>query len=194
MTTIESGAGRLLFVGTLTWFKGPNLLIEAMAHIVAQQPQSRLDLVGDGPQRSDLEALARRLHIGRQVRFAGRIARAQIARYYRTADVCVIPSLFETFSMVACEAMCFGLPIVAAQRGALPELVIDGETGYLVEPTEPKAIAGAVLRLLRDPDQGRRLARNGYDRVRELFNVSTYLRGLEDAVAHASQRQRRRSG
>lgn len=183
MSEGETGSGRLIFVGSLTWFKGPNFLVEAMAHIATERPEARLTLVGDGPLRSDLEVLARRLQIAERVVFAGKVARTQIACYYQAADVCLIPSLFETFSMVACEAMYFGLPIVAARRGALPELVIDDVTGYLVEPTDAVDIARAVLRLLSDPTQAKRLGQNGRARIRSRVGAEVYLRQLSDVLA-----------
>lgn len=72
--------------------------------------------------------------------------------------------------------------IVASRRGSLPELVVDGETGLLVEPTDPQAVAAAMLRLLHNPDEESRMGRNGYYRARRLYSLDTYLQNLADAV------------
>jgi len=187
----SAGLQYLVFVGTLSWNKGPQFLMDAMCRVAAEFPQTCLALIGDGPLRTNLESQAERLRISGQVQFVGKIPHGQTTCWYQKAAVCVIPSLFETFSMVACEAMLHSLPIVASRRGALPELVVDGETGYLVEPTDSQAVAVAILRLLHNPDEARWMGRNGYDRAQQLYRMDTYLKNLADVVRFAKCQARK---
>ena len=189
MTSNDCTAQRIIFVGTLSWNKGPQYLIDAIKPISEECPHVRLIMLGDGPLRTNLQKQAEKLQVADRIEFMGNLTTVQVAEYYRKADICMIPSLFETFSMVACEAMLHSLPIVASRRGSLPELVVDGETGLLVEPTDPHSIAAAVLRLLRNPDEARRLGRNGYDRAQRLYSLDAYLRNLADVVRLAQVRE-----
>jgi glycosyltransferase involved in cell wall biosynthesis len=93
--------------------------------------------------------------------------------------------LFETFSMVACEAMLHKLPIVATKRGSLPELVVDGVTGILMEPTNSKSITAAVLHLLKNPNEARDMGQKGYTRVQRLYSLEAFLQNLAEVVKSA---------
>jgi glycosyltransferase involved in cell wall biosynthesis len=129
--------------------KGVDVLIDAWREIASTIPQAMLLLVGDGPLR---EALAQRIRangLNTSVRFLG--YRSDVEAVLRAADLCVVPSRSEGFSLAALEAMATGLPVVATGVGGLPEVVKDGETGVLVEPENPPALAKAVIRLLADP-------------------------------------------
>ena len=173
---------RLIYIGMLSWHKGPQFLLEALGQIIVEFPYLYLMMVGDGPQCTDLKNQAHRLQVADRVDFIGQVPVTLMEKYYERVDVCVIPSLFETFSMVACEAMAHGLPVIAARRGSLPELVVDGVTGLLVEPTDPQAIATAVRRLVRNPGEARQMGINGQDRTRRLYSPDSYLNHLKDVV------------
>jgi len=105
------------------------------------------------------------------VTFTGRIERKELARLYSTAEIAVSPSLYEGFGLPAAEAMSSGLPIIATRAGALPEVVgKDGETGILVPPAEPDALAAAIKRLLDDEPLRKRLGEAGRKRVQSNFS------------------------
>ena len=101
--------------------------------------------------------------------FAGE--RRDVPRLMAACDVFVLASLWEGFGLVFAEAMAAGRPVVGTNVSAVPEVVADGETGLLVPPRDPRALAAALLRLLGDPEERRRMGRNGYARVRERFSA-----------------------
>jgi glycosyltransferase involved in cell wall biosynthesis len=101
-----------------------------------------------------------------------------LARLYGEAEVAIVPSLYEGFSLPAIEAMSCGVPVVATTGGALPEVVgVSGETGLLVEPNSPEALVEAIGRLLDDPDLRSRLGASGRQRVIERFTWQVTARG-----------------
>jgi len=146
-------------VGRLVEIKGHDTLLAA----VAQVPEVELEIVGDGPLRAELQADVARRALGDRVRFLGRVAPAGPAM--ERASVVVVPSRGEGFGMVALEAMERGRAVIASRVGGLPEIVADVETGLLVPPNDPVALAGALRELAADPslvaamgDAGRRRA------------------------------------
>lgn len=155
----------ILFTGTLKSVKGLNYLIEAMSIIFRENPKARLVLIGDGPQRQNLERLARELNLAGQTSFIGRVSNESIPEYMAASDVFVLPSLSEGLPVVSLEAMASGLPIVATKIGGLPEIIKEGENGFLVEPRSPKEIAERVLFLLRDDELRRKISENNRHRA-----------------------------
>ncbi len=148
-------------VGRLTAAKGFEHLIEAVA--AAEDPRLELALAGDGPLRADLEALARRLGIGRRVRFLGR--RDHLERIYPAFDVFVLSSLREGSPNVLFEAMACGVAAVATEVGGVPEIVEHDGCGLLVPAADPAAIADALGRLAGDPALRSRLGAAARARV-----------------------------
>jgi glycosyltransferase involved in cell wall biosynthesis len=136
---------------------GVEFLIRAIPEVTARLPDARALVVGDGPERSRLEALARDLGIGESVRFLGSRPHDEMPELYGTSEIAVFPSLMEATSVAALEAMACELPVVASAVGGLPEIV-DSEVGALAPPGDSHALAGAIVRLLQDPhlaDRGR---------------------------------------
>jgi glycosyltransferase involved in cell wall biosynthesis len=161
-------------VGRLVGEKCFDVLLGAVADI----PGARLRLVGDGPERAALEAEARRLGITDRVAFRG--WQADVGAELAAMDVVAVPSLFEGFGTAAVEALLAGVPVVVSRRGGMPEYVVDGETGLLVEPGDRAGLAGALRSLLGDPELRERLARAGEARVRSLFSPEASARAFED--------------
>ncbi|MGP8321447.1 MAG: glycosyltransferase family 4 protein [Methanosarcinaceae archaeon] len=142
----------ITFVGTLRRIKGVRYLIEAMKYIIEKNTNARLMLIGDGEDRGCLENLVKELNIEKYVRFIGKVPNDKIPEYLKASDIFVLPSLSESFGIVNLEAMASGLPIVATNVGGLPEIVKDGENGFLVEPKNPEKIAEKALFLLENND------------------------------------------
>jgi glycosyltransferase involved in cell wall biosynthesis len=111
-----------------------------------------------------IERLVAELSLGDAVRFTGRIADREFARYYAEATMAVIPSLYEGFGMPAGEAMACGVPVISTTGGALPEVV--GDAGILVPPGDAAALRDAIAALLNDPERRMRLGEAGLARVR----------------------------
>jgi glycosyltransferase involved in cell wall biosynthesis len=197
------GAPLLLYVGRLVTFKGLDHLLDAIALLsrgmgdraggAASHPPSpiphppRLLLAGDGPHRPSLERRARELGIADRVTFLGPIANADLPRYHAISEAFVVPSTdHETFCIAACEAMACARPVVAARTGGLPEVVRDGETGYLVPPGDAAALAERIGELLCDAALRARLGAAGREWTRAMFTwdkvtdrvVESYERAL----------------
>ena len=165
----------LLFAGRLEPLKGADTLLTAVARL-GEEP--RFDdvitlVIGDdssdgkaaGGERRRLEAVAGTHGLGGRVRFLGAVEHEDLADYYDLADICVMPSLTETFGLVALEAQALGTPVVASAVGGLTEVVADGDTGILVAAGQPDAFAEAIATLLDDPVLRRRMGDAARDRA-----------------------------
>lgn len=148
------GPGRpmVLFAGRLAENKGLDSLVRAAALVVKEVPQATFALVGeDGGMRSAVESRAKELGISRQLLLTGHLDDAVYRSAYAACDVFVLPSIFEAFGIVILEAMALGRPCVGTKVGGVPDLIEDGVTGLLVSPDDHKALAKAILAVLKDP-------------------------------------------
>ncbi|NYZ17918.1 glycosyltransferase [Azospirillum sp. RWY-5-1] len=187
---------RLLVVGRLVRQKGVDLILEAMARTPVPLD---LTVVGDGGARPALEAQAAALGLQTRVRFAGWLERTALPDAYRAADLFVFPSRDEGMPNVVLEAMATGLPVAATDIAGNRDLVVDGETGFLLPVDDVAALTAALERLAANPDLRRRMGAAGRRRVVERFSwaaVATAYRGLAlgvDRVAAAPAYGRRGS-
>lgn len=150
----------ILFIGNDFVRKGGEVLLEAFARVREQVPGARLQLVGtrpDVPSQPGLEVLGR-IH-----------DRERVAQLYTGARVFCLPSLFDPFPLVLLEAMAYGLPVVSSTSCGIPEIVTDGETGYLLPPGDVAGTAAALVRLLESPATATRLGAAGRARVTRDF-------------------------
>jgi D-inositol-3-phosphate glycosyltransferase len=158
---------QLLYVGRLAPIKGLETLLDAMARLRAAGTRVHLSIVGgdaDEPlngHEGELRARLARLDLGSAVTFVGAQPQERLRAWYVAADTTVLPSHYESFGMVAMEAMACGIPVVASRVGGLQTTVRDGVTGLLVPDHDPVALAGGLDRLLGDPDLRFRLGREG---------------------------------
>ncbi len=129
---------------------GVEYFVRAMP-LIARELEVEACIVGDGPEREKLLALAVELGVAERIQFLGARANSEMPALLRGADLAVIPSLMEATSIAALEAMSCALPVAASAVGGLPE-IIDGEVGALFEPANPQALADAVLKLLNRSD------------------------------------------
>lgn len=148
--------------------KGIDILLRAMPMILTHH-QVKLDIVGSGPLLEKFRAMAHELGIGDHVQFPGFVEYDEMPQRYSAADLFILPSRRESFGLVLAEAMAAGLPVVATQVGAIPELVQHGETGMLIPPEDPAALAAAVNYLLRHPREMKQMGIEGRKRTREHF-------------------------
>lgn len=158
----------VLFVGALRPNKGVEYLLRAAPDVLREYPLVRFWIVGDGPERSRLESLARNLGVAKWVRFPGRIERKDLPGYYAQAGVFAMPSLNEPQGLVALEALAFGLPVVASRVGGIPEMVQDGWNGRLVPPGNSPLLAGALKEVLSDPEVNQRMSTHALETARNL--------------------------
>jgi glycosyltransferase involved in cell wall biosynthesis len=161
-------------------YKGHDLLIEIWPHIVAQCPEARLVVAGNGDDRLRLERAGAGL--GSAARFAGRVTHAELTALYRDCAFFVMPSSDEGFGLVFLEAMRAGKACIGAP-GAAAELIEDGVTGFVVDPDEPEQVLKAVIRLFQDPELAARLGRAGAERWAREFTEEAFARRLRALLA-----------
>jgi glycosyltransferase involved in cell wall biosynthesis len=164
-------------IGTLHAVKGQGVLLEACTELEKRAIPFRCHLVGDGPDRSDLETRATRLGIIDHVVFHGRCERERVRELLGEWDVLVAPSVptkdgrREGIPVVLMEAAAAGLPLVASRLSGIPEIVHHDETGLLTEPGNATELADALVRLALEPRTGERLAAAARARVDESFRL-----------------------
>ncbi|MFZ5869427.1 MAG: glycosyltransferase family 4 protein [Actinomycetota bacterium] len=146
---------RVGYVGRLAVAKRPDLLVEAFGRV---DGEASLVVVGDGPLRERVEALARRSPASDRITFTGFVDHDCVPGVLASLDVLVLPSDYEELGSVLTEAMAAGLPVVATRVGGIPEVVEDGVTGLLVPPGDVEALADAVEKLVADPALRHRMA------------------------------------
>ena len=155
-------------------YKGHALMAEAIAHVRERIADVRWLVVGDGPLRESVEATVARFGLGDAVRFTGEVSDRERDALLATAHVFAMPSRLppggeggEGFGIVYMEAATRGLPVVAGNVGGALDAVVDGETGLLVDPSDARAVGGAIAQLLADPERANRLGEAGRERARE---------------------------
>jgi len=153
----RDGPATVLCVGRMYPRKNIASLVRAAALLRARQPSAQVRIVGDGPERSRLEHLVRRLNLGGHVRLEGQLGFDELARAYAECDIFCLPSLQEGFGLVFLEAMAAGRPVVCCSGTAVEELVEDGVHGVVVPQRNDAALADALARLLADADARRRM-------------------------------------
>ena len=174
--------------------KGLAPLLEAVAKVRTERDDVELVIIGKPRNRSAIPGLIDRLGLRGTVQFVSGVSTERIVELYAEAEVAVVPSLYEGFSLPAVEAMACGVPLVATTGGALPEVVgRDGETGLIVEPGVVDALASTILRALGDADLRARIGRAGRERVLDRFTwratalgtVENYRALLEESAGRA---------
>ena len=171
---------RLLLVGHWTPRKG---IVDALATVARLGPGVTLDLVGEQDRDPAYAARVRSAlgdpGLAGRVRVHGRVSAEALAALFAAADAFLLPSTHEGYGMVLAEALAAGLPIVATRVGAVPEVVRDGQEAILVSPGDVAALAGAVDRLARDPEEQRRRAECARERAVTLPRWSDSISAFE---------------
>jgi glycogen synthase len=190
-----TGGPLVAFVGRLVYEKGVHDLLRAVPRLRRRHPGIRLVVAGSGPHEEALRAQARRMRLGRSVRFTGFLADDELTALAAAADCVVVPSIYEPFGLVALEAAAAGTPLVAADVGGLRELIQHGVTGMRFAPGDVGALAEAVSTLLSDQVLARRMARAARAVVERDYSwrgaalrvAEAYRRaGREERALHAS--------
>ncbi|MCI4336093.1 MAG: glycosyltransferase [Thermoplasmata archaeon] len=167
------------FIGRLDWYKGLQDLVPAFAILRKSVPDARLDIAGDGPSRPGLEALAARLGVDGSVQFRGRLIGPEKEAWFQNVHVLAVPSnMWENFPLVALEGLVRGRPVVATQIGGIPDIVDEGETGYLVPIGGPTQLAARLSELLRDSALASKMGELGRARVLERFTPEKHVERL----------------
>jgi glycosyltransferase involved in cell wall biosynthesis len=165
--------GPVVMVARLSPEKDAETLVRAAALAVRQFPAFRLEIAGDGACAPALAQLIADLQLGEQVRLLGEVR--DVPSLLRRASLFVLPSLSEGISLTVLEAMASGLPVVATRVGGTPEVVVDGQTGFLVAPSSPPDLARKMVQVLQQPQLGREMGKAGRQRVEQHFSIRGML-------------------
>ncbi len=168
---LTAGQKVVINVAHLAGHKGQQFLVQAIPLVVKKIPGMRFFIVGKGELLAELRALAASLGIQHELVFTG--FRNDVGAFYKIADLFVMSSVNEGLGTVVLDALAAGVTVVAAESGGIPEIIRDGETGRLVEPSNPEALARGIIDALNHPEQAGRMAARGRALVEKNFSIET---------------------
>lgn len=184
---VPTFSGRtLVTVARLVNWKG----IDSLLEITAERKDWRLMVVGDGPERWNLEALAIRLGAADRVTFTGAVPRRQVFAFMKAADIFVLNSLYEGLPHIILEAYAAGLPVVTTSAGGTKEVAEDGVSGLLVPPRRKDLLAAAIDRILSDQDLRASLIEGGRRTLQGRFQWETMVEKTESVLLEVADRKR----
>jgi glycosyltransferase involved in cell wall biosynthesis len=182
--TFSSDPPSIVAVGRLIAKKGLANLIRACALLVEHGRSFRCEIFGEGPLENELRSQIEQLGLQERIQLPGPKPQHELRARLANATVFVLPSVPESeggmdnLPTVIMEAMATGLPVVSTTIGGIPEMVVDNETGFLVQPEDAAALAGAIEKITNDRSLGQRLGRAGYERAQKLFSIEKNARQL----------------
>ena len=181
----------ITIVGRLTPWKGHRELLRAFAEVVRAEPSARLLVVGEvafweDSYETELRNLAAELGVARLVQWLG--FRGDVPDVLGASDIFALPSIDEPFGRAVVEAMAVELPVVGTRSGGVPEIVVEGETGFLVRPADDADLAAALLRLVREADLRRSMGMAGRARATDLFDVDRTAQRVQAIYAEMLDR------
>jgi glycosyltransferase involved in cell wall biosynthesis len=184
----------ILNVGRLIDWKGTQYLIDAMPEVLLHIPDARLIIIGTGPEEESLRQRARELQLDDHITFLGAVSNKILIEHYHCADVFILPSIqksgnTEGLGVVLLEAMASGCPVIGSNVGGIPDIITDGENGFLVPERDSERLAEQIIRLLQDGDLRGMFRKNGYIKIHTSFSwdlisnqfASVYHQSLMDA-------------
>jgi glycosyltransferase involved in cell wall biosynthesis len=181
---LNNGGPVITSVGRLGRVKGHRFLLMAFSEVLKYHPTSRLIIVGEGPERAELEKLAAELEITGKVDFTGHQVPYGILA---NSTVFVLPSLREGIPAALLEAMVLGVPVVASNVGGVPEIIEDEKSGFLVGPSDCEALSTRILTLLHHEGKRHDFIKSAAAAVRERFDIQKNVRRLEGLFLDAVQ-------
>jgi len=180
----SSATPLIIAVGRLIPKKGFGDLIRSCALLAQRGKSFRCEIIGEGPLENELRGEIGRLGLQNEIVLAGAKPQTQLRRRLAAANVFVLPSVIDpdggmdNLPTVIMEAMATGLPVVSTNIGGIPEMVIENETGFLVQPGDAPAMADAIEKVVNDRSSAARLGRSGYERSLSLFSIEKNVREL----------------
>jgi glycosyltransferase involved in cell wall biosynthesis len=175
---VPKEAPLLGFAGQFDERKGIDVLLAAFGRIHRQVPQARLVLVGRGPLQEMIESEVRRLNWGDAVLLPGFVD--DVVAVMQAIDILLLPSLWEGFGIVLIEAMAAGKPAISTNTSSMPEIIADGQTGYLVPPNDAEKLANRAIELLQNPELCEQFGNAARRRVAEFFTLERMIEQLDN--------------
>lgn len=165
--------------------KGIEQVIFSLSRLVENHPEIIYQVVGDGADKARLEKVAQDLGLSEKVNFVGEKFGSDLQRYYANCDLFVMPSKKEGFGLVFLEAMAYGKPAIGGNHGGTPDVILDGETGFLVEYGDVAALTDRILRLLEDESLRIAMGQKGRQRVLQNFTFEHYRQRLLELIGNS---------
>jgi glycogen synthase len=184
---VPPGDKLVFFVGRLVYEKGVQTVIEAMPLILNKIPNVTFVVAGSGPHLNELKSLVSAFDLHDKVKFTGHMDTDGLCAFYRSADLTVVPSLYEPFGMVVLESMAMGTPTIVADTGGLSEIVVHEETGLKFEPGDPDSLADAMLRVLQDSELANRITADAMAYMGDTYNWDRIARRTLDVYRQAER-------
>ncbi|MBW1812231.1 MAG: glycosyltransferase family 4 protein [Deltaproteobacteria bacterium] len=170
---IKSSEQVVINVAHLAGHKGQQYLVKAIPLVLSKIPTARFFIIGGGELMDELQTLAISLGLKKKLIFTG--FRRDVGAFYHIADLFVMSSVQEGLGTAVLDALALGKPVVAAKSGGIPEIIHDGETGRLVAPADPVALAAGIVELLTHAERAKQMASQGQTVVREKFSIETMV-------------------
>ena len=174
-------------VGILRSVKGHEVTLKAVKTVVGSIPDARFLIVGDGPRKAELEKMVHEMGIAEYITFTGFVR--DITEIYSFTDVAVLSSWSEGLPQSLLQAMAAGVPVAATNVGGIPEVVVNDKTGMLVEPGDHEALGKAIVRILKNPDCSRRLAKEAQESVRQHHSMNHMIDETEKLYMDLMQKR-----
>lgn len=169
----------ILYIGRLSQDKGVINAVAAMKDIVKKIPDARLIIVGSGPEERSLKKYAKDNNLEKNIIFTGKIDNTHVEEYYKKSTLLLVPSTHpDNLPTVCIEAMSVGRPIIGSNIGGIPELITDGDTGFLVEPGNAQAIATQAIKILSNPELIKDMSQNALHKSSQ-FEITTHIEKIE---------------
>ncbi|WP_273222485.1 glycosyltransferase [Geosporobacter ferrireducens] len=192
----DNGEINILFVGRLERRKGVHVLLEAIPEILQNNPNVKINLVGNDEILNEKGMTYKDEFIkkhGKQeyatrVRFLGKVDENELMEQYKSCDIFVAPSLYESFGIVFLEAMRFAKPVIGCKAGGMQEIIIDGETGLLAEPNNKESLVSCLNALIEDKEFRRNLGIKGQERFKEAFTQEKMVERTIELYKHILSR------
>ncbi|WP_334110165.1 glycosyltransferase family 4 protein [Thermodesulfitimonas autotrophica] len=186
----EPPATAVLYAGVLTPLKGVHVLINAFAKVIKYLPEARLWIAGREKNKEYATALRQQvvtLRLNERVEFTGEVPQQELARYMARCRVFVLPSFSEALGRVILEAMATGKPVVASAVGGIPEIVREGETGFLVPPGDAETLADRLSWLLSHPEEAEEIGKQAREFAKRFFSAEAYVEGYRKLLKEAER-------
>jgi glycogen(starch) synthase len=177
---IEPDSRMIFFVGRLVYEKGVQTVIEAMPKVLEEFPDLRFLVAGTGPHVRALQVMIDEFGMSEKIKLLGFVEADKLVKFYKCADITVVPSIYEPFGMVVLEAMVAGCPVIVADTGGLKEIVVHEETGLCFKPNDPESLAQAMIRVLRDESLAQQLTSDAHRFIGEKYNWERIARHTMD--------------
>ncbi|MEW6095986.1 MAG: glycosyltransferase family 4 protein [bacterium] len=176
VATPDNQKNIVLFIGDLYRSKGVGILLKAFSNVLSTIPNASLDIVGDGPEKGELENECKILQIESNVNFYGRVLYEETLDFYYRANIVVLPSIVvENSPLSIYEAMASAKPVIGSRIGGIPELIVDEETGLLFTPNDAEELSKKILNLLKDKEKAEKMGMAGRKRVEMQFSQQEFL-------------------